>query len=201
MRRRATQFTAVSNTRSLIRGAAKLILLAALAASVPGGAAAQDAFGSLSRGDRIRISTAAPDSLTGTARFLSLTEDTLVVQTRENGRETTRAIPRSRITRLEVSAGASRGRKSQFAGIGFLVGAGIGKLIPHDENDGTVILSEGDVDTLMDMLLLGGIGAGFGALVGRSHETWRRVPLGAPRLSLRLPRSGSGTGLRVSMAF
>jgi hypothetical protein len=198
MRRPVAQFTAVASARSLLRVAAKLIVLAALAASVPGGAAAQSAFESISIGDRIRISTAAPDSLMGTARFVSATEDTLVVRTKQNGREITRAIARGRITRLDVSMGQSGSHKSQFAGIGFLVGAGIGKYMHRDDEVGPSFL---DGDGLGDMLLLGGLGAGIGAYVGRSHERWRRVPLGAPRVSLSLPRSGRGVGLRASMAF
>jgi hypothetical protein len=201
MRRPVAQFRAVQSARSLLRVAAKLIVLAALAASVPGGAAAQSAFGSISVGDRIRISTAAPDSMMGTAQFLSATDDTLVVRTKQNGREITRAISRGRITRLDVSMGRTRSHKSQFAGIGFLVGAGIGKYIHRDDPVGPAFLDEAAVDGLMDALLLGGLGAGIGAFIGRPHERWRRVPLGAPRVSLSLPRTGRGVGLSASMAF
>ena len=198
MRRPVAQFTAVASARSLLRVAAKLIVLAALAASVPGGAAAQSAFGSISVGDRIRISTAAPDSMMGTAQFLSATEDTLVVRTKQNGREITRAIARGRITRLDVSMGQSRSHKSQFAGIGVLVGAGIGKYMHRNDEVGPAFF---DGRGLGDILLLGGLGAGIGAFLGRPYERWRRVPLGAPRVSLSLPRTGRGVGLSASMAF
>ncbi|PYP79400.1 MAG: hypothetical protein DMD35_08210 [Gemmatimonadetes bacterium] len=190
------QFTAVASARSLLRGAKKLIMLAALASSVPAGAAAQSAFGSVSSGDRIRISTAMPDSSTGTGRVVSVSEDTLVVRTNQNGREITRAFPRSQITRLDVSMGASRGRKSQYAGFGLLVGLGIAQLLPHEEGS-----LDGAADFVADALLLSGLGAGIGAYLGRSHEGWRRVRLGASRVSLNLPRSGQGVGLRASMAF
>jgi hypothetical protein len=198
MRRPVAQFRAVQSARSLLRVAAKLIVLAALAASVPGGAAAQSAFGSISIGDRIRISTAAPDSLMGTAQVLSATEDTLVVRTKQNGRAITRAFARGQITRLDVSMGQSRSHKSQFAGIGFLVGIGIAELIHREDEGGPSFI---DDDKFVDGLLLGGLGAGIGAYLGRSHENWRRVPLGAPRVSLSLPRSGRGVGLRASLAF
>jgi len=201
MRRPVAQFTAVASARSLLRVAAKLIVLTALTAFVPGGAAAQSAFGWVSAGDRIRISAAPLGSSTRTGRVVAAGEDTLVVRTKDDGRELTHAIPRSQITRLDVSTGQSRGHKSQFAGIGFLVGAGIGKFIHRDDEVGPAFIDEKTVDGLMDILLLGGVGAGVGAYLGRSHESWRRVPLAAPRVSLSLPRSGRGVGLRASMAF
>ena len=74
MRRPVAQFRAVQSARSLLRVAAKLIVLAALAASVPGGAAAQGSFGSVATGDRIRISAAPLGSSTRTGRVLAASE-------------------------------------------------------------------------------------------------------------------------------
>src|SRR5215204_3796218 len=151
MRRPMAQFTAVASARSLLRVTAKLIVLASFAASVPGGAAAQSAFGSISIGDRIRISAAPLGSSTRTGQVVAASQDTLVVRTTENGRELTQAIPLSQISRLDVSMGESRGRKSQFAGIGLFVGLGTARLLPHEE--GSI---DGTADFLADALLLSG---------------------------------------------
>ena len=84
MRRPVAQFIAVASARSLFRIAAKLIVLAVLTTSVPGGAAAQGSFGSVATGDRIRISAAPLGSSTRTGRVLAASEDTLVVRTKDD---------------------------------------------------------------------------------------------------------------------
>jgi len=201
MRRQVAQFTAVASARFPVRGAATLLMLAALAASAPARVAAQSAFGWVSIGDRVRVNAAALGTSALTGRVVAASEDTLVVRTKENGRDITRAIPRDQITRLDVSTGAGRGHKSQFAGVGFLAGAGLGKFIHRNDDAGPAFFDEKAADALADMLLLGGLGAGVGAYLGRSQESWRGVPLGAPRVSLSLPRSGRGVGMRASFAF
>jgi hypothetical protein len=200
MRRQVAQFTAVASARFPVRAAATLLMLAALAASAPSGVAAQSAFGAVSIGDRIRISAAPLGTSARTGQVVAASEDTLVVRTKENGRDITRAIPRDQITRLDVSTGTGRGYKSQLAGFGFLVGAGVAKYIHRNDEVGPAFF-EGAADDLTDLVLLGGLGAGVGAYLGRARESWRGVPLGAPRVSLSLPRSGRGVGMRASFAF
>ena len=200
MRRPITQFRQ-ADVRYLIRGATKILVLMVLAASVPTSATAQRTLGSLSSGDRIRITTASSgSSLQGTGRIVTASQDTIVVQSQENGRQVTRSIPRDQITRLDVSMGQRRGRKSQFAGIGFLVGIGLAQLIPHESETGPAFVSEEDIDHLFNVLALGGVGAGIGAFVGRAQEDWRRVSLGPPAVSLRAPR-GRGVALGATIAF
>jgi hypothetical protein len=177
-------------------------MLMALAASVPTSAAAQRTLGSLSTGERIRISTTSSASSSHTGRIVTASEDTVVVHSTEDGRQVTRSIPRDQITRIDVSMGQRRGRKGQFAGIGFLVGAGIAQLLPRQESQGaTSILDEDDIAELGDALLLGGLGAGIGAYLGRAHEDWRRVSLGTTQVSLRAPRSGRGVAVGATIAF
>lgn len=197
MRRQVTQFTAAASARNLLRGAATMLMLTALAGSVPAVAAAQASLGFLQKGDRIRISSASSGSSPRTGRLVAASEDTIVVQTNENGRMVTQTIPRTEITRLDVSMGAGGSHSSQFAGIGFFVGAGIAQLIPRGSSQEMVM----DFDALADGLLLGGLGAAIGAYIGRAQEDWRRVPLGAAQVSLRHPQSGRGIGVGATIAF
>jgi hypothetical protein len=202
VKRRVSQFTPAV-VRYPLRGAAKILVLVVLAASVATPAAAQRTLASLSSGDRIRISIeSSGSSLQGTGRVVTASQDTVVVQTRENGRQVTRSIPRDQITRLDVSVGETRGRKSQFAGIGFLVGVGIAQLIPRERSQGpTFFLDDNDLSALSNALLLGGMGAGIGAFVGRAREDWRRVSLDATHVSLRAPLTGRGVALGATIAF
>lgn len=200
MRRLVTQFTP-ADVRYLLRGVAKMLVLMLLAASVPTAAAAQRTLGSLSSGERIRISTATSGTSPRVGTIVTAGPDTVVVQSHENGRQVTQSIPRDQITRLDVSMGRTRGRKSQFAGIGFLVGVGVAQLISRDRSEGPAIVDEEDIDALVDGLLIGGIGAGIGAYVGRAREDWRRVSLGSTQVSLRVPRSGNGVGVGARVAF
>ena len=201
MRRLVTQFMAAADVRYLLRSAAKLLVLTVLIAAGPAAATAQTTLGSLSSGERIRISTASSGTSPRVGTVVTAGPDTVVVQSHENGRQVTESIPRDQITRLDVSVGQTRGRKSQFAGIGFLVGVGVAQLISRDRSEGTAIVDEEDIDALFDALLIGGIGAGIGAYVGRAREDWRRVSLGPTQVSLRVPRSGHGVGIGARIAF
>jgi len=185
----------------ILRGVRKLMVPVALAVWLPAGAAAQTTLADLAGGSRVRVSATSLGSSPLTARVVSASPDTLVVQTAEDGRRTTLRIPASQITRLDVSRGLGRGRKSQFAGIGFLVGAGIAQLISHESSGTSPGLDEGDIGEFTDSVLLGGIGAAIGAYLGRAQEDWRRVQLGETQLSLRLPLTTRGAGLRAAIAF
>jgi hypothetical protein len=200
MRRPVSQFMP-ADVRHHLRGAAKMVVLMVLAASGPSSAGAQRTLGSLSSGERIRISTASSGTSPRVGTIVRAGPDTVVVQSQENGRQVTQSVPRDQITRLDVSMGQTRGRKSQFAGIGFLVGVGVAQLISRDHSEGPAIVDEEDIDALFDGLLIGGIGAGIGAYLGRAREDWRRVSLGTTQLSLRVPRSGHGVGVGARIAF
>ena len=201
MQAQVTRFTTRSDVRYVLRDMARMLVLVALTASLPAAAAAQSSLDDLAAGTRVRVSAASFGSSPRIGRVVRASRDSLVVQTTDGRRLSAQAIPSSQITRLDVSWGAGRGHKSQFAGIGFLVGAGIAQLIPHEDSQESPYIGDGDVSGFVDGLLLGGLGAAIGAYLGRAREDWRRVPLGATQLSLRVPQSGKGLGIGATVAF
>ena len=201
MRRPVTQRSTAVDVGPFRRAATKALLLLMVTASVPTLAAGQQTLADLAGGMRVRVSAASLGSSPRVGRVVAASQDTLVVQTTDGGRQIRQALPHAQITRLDVSRGPGRGHKSQYAGIGFLVGAGIAQLIPHNSSQDSPFIDDGDVAELTDGILLGGLGAAVGAYLGRAREEWRRVPVTATQVSLSLPRSGRGVGVGASISF
>ena len=202
MRRLITQVGRETSARYVLRDLATILVLVAQATCLPALAGAQVGVAGLESGARVRVSASSLGSSPRIGRVVTATQDSLVLHTTVDGRPVTRSIARDQITRIDVSVGQRQGRKGQFAGIGFLVGAGIAQLIPREQSEGaTSFLDEDDLNELGDALLLGGLGAGVGAYLGRAREDWRRVSLGATQLSLRAPRAGRGVAVGATIAF
>ena len=158
------------------------VAAAVLAAALPAPSAAQEV---LAPGTRVRVTV--PDQkhpLVGA--FVSRTADSLMLEIPARswngvGRRPVElvSLPVPRITRLEVSRGR-RSHPGRGAGIGALVGAAAGLalgLAASADNSGWFEIGPGEVASAT--LVMGGIGAGVGAIVGGlSHsERWEATTL------------------------
>jgi hypothetical protein len=156
---------------------------------------AQDAANFIGARVRVLAPRVAERSLVGV--LLANDGDGLLVKRDEGGVSVT--IPRSAITRLEVS----RGRKSKMraALIGAAAGAGAGAAV------GAMTWSEGDQYFYFDKgsyiavnsVLLGGIGALVGALLPQG-EKWQVVSTGRPSIGVLAP-GGCTLQVRLALAF
>jgi hypothetical protein len=159
----------------------------------------------LTPGRRVRVAYAGDGARIGT--LIELAADTLAVQW-ENGAGTAR-MARTRVNRIDVSRGMRGGDKGSRAKVGFAVGAGLGLLIgavSSKSNDGCAGSDSCDdivngLATGIGALMLGGIGAGIGAISGRASESWENVPLSPSRMGLVVPVSGRGAGVGLAVGF
>ena len=128
---------------------------------------------------RFRAPAVAPDRYLGTIRWL--TADSIALDTPDHRLVT---IPRSPITTMEVSLGASR-RRAASRGLmwGVPIGAAVGALLSskiHDPpNPFLDQCCKGDTprrSVIIGFSIVGGVfGSGFGA--ANPSERWRSVPL------------------------
>jgi hypothetical protein len=163
-------------------------------------------------GARVRVSTPAAGRIVGT--LLRATTDSVVVEVASGSSV---AFPAGGISRLELSAGVQRhGWKG--AGIGLLVGAGVGGVIGlatyrRTECDEPLLdlfvcsfvdRTSREVTVIADAAMVGTLGAVAGALIGHAaRESWVRVPLlpEGSRVGLMTATRGSRHGIAVAVAF
>ncbi|HWZ27473.1 MAG TPA: hypothetical protein VNX15_02870 [Gemmatimonadales bacterium] len=111
-------------------------------------------------------------------------------------------VPRRSVKTLEVSLG-TRNHTGKGALVGFLIGAGsgvIGGLASGDDPPTSFVrFSAGDKAALLGVLF-GGVGAGFGALVGSgmTDDDWHEVSPSTVRLSVRVAPGRAGLGVAIS---
>lgn len=146
----------------------------------------------LTPGSRVRITAPQLDARPFVGTLVGLESDGLRVKRGRNDVPT--LIPRSFVTRLEVSGG----RKSQ-AGRGALIGAGVGAM-PG------LLLTFGDYssDTRPSPGVVAAVGAASGVVVGAAigwalkSEDWQSTELPAVAAGVTpLPGGGLGASLRV----
>jgi hypothetical protein len=177
--------------RAKLAGA--LALLAALPAS---GGRAQSVTG-LEPGARVRVAAeaVAPKRMVGT--LVRLDADSM--QLRLSDVDELARVPREAITKVEISRGRrSRGRGALYGALaGLAVGAGAVLATPRcEEPDCWEIFSKGE-----GAALVGGLGAGLGALVGLAippGEKWESVPIA--QISVVPGRRGY-VGVSLSFGF
>ena len=174
------------------------------AASAPLPAMAQSARDEASivvaSGARVRVTTPGTGRVVGT--LVSSTPDSLQIAV-ANGSSI--AFPASSVSLLELSAGVQR-RGWKGAGIGLLVGAGVGGVVGlatyrRTECDEPVLellvcsfvdRTSREVTVIADAAMVGTLGAIAGALIGHAaRESWVRIPL---------LREGTRVGLATSTA-
>jgi hypothetical protein len=153
-------------------------------------ASAQSARGGasivLAPGSRVRLSSPATGRVVGT--LVSATDDSLRI---EFGEGASLTLPRAGLSALELSTGVRR-NGWRGAGIGLLVGAGVGGGIGlatyrraecrDNPIDGffcdLVNRTSRSVTVASDAAMVGTAGAIVGALIGQvGRESWVRVPL------------------------
>lgn len=156
-------------------------------------------------GARVRVFAPRVDVKPLPGTVVALGADTLVLDVDGWHREVWQprvSIPLAFLERIEVSRG-KKGKSKAITGavIGFVVTAPIGGLFgyfvcaiqypPVGENC--------IVETVAGALLIGGLGAGIGALIGSAFkaELWEAVPLEEIRVGL----SGAADGLAVTASI
>ncbi len=128
-------------------------------------------------GVRVRITTGAPSGQRKVGTLVSADADTL--RFTSSGSGAVQSIPTASVVRFERSRGR-RSNAGRGAVIGGIVGGGLGLLlgIAASADDGGW-LTPGPGDVAVVTLFMGGVGAGFGALLGAAskRDRWESVPL------------------------
>ena len=166
----------------------------------------------LAPGARIRVTAPATGRLVGT--LIQATTDSVRVELASGS---SIAFPAAELTRLELSTGVQR-RGWKGAGVGLLVGAGVGGVIGlatyrRTQCDEPVLetflcsfvdRTSRDVTVIADAAMVGTVGAVVGALIGHAgRESWVRVPLVRERARVGLTTSprGARPSLRIAVAL
>ena len=185
-----------------IRSAILITALAGTAQWASAQSAGDGASVVLTPGSRVRVSSPATGRVVGT--LISATDDSLQI---EFGGGASLTLPRAGLSALELSTGVRR-NGWRGAGIGLLVGAGVGGAIGlatyrraecHDNPvEGffcdLVNRTSRSVTVVSDAAMVGTAGAIVGAPIGQvGRETWVQVPLlrGRARVGA-VGRSGLG---------
>ena len=161
----------------------------------------------LAPGSRVRVTAPATGRLVGT--LVSATADSVQVELTAGSSVT---LPRTSLSALELSAGVRR-QGWRGAGIGLLVGAGVGGVIGlatyrsvecyDNVVEGffcdLVNRTSRSVTVVSDAAMVGTAGAIVGALIGQvGHESWVRVPLLRERTRVGMV-GRSGFGVTIAM--
>ncbi len=164
-------------------------------------------------GSRIRVSAPTVSSRPIVGEVVAVHSDTLVIDASAWVRGRTQwerleeaEIPLGSLTRLEVSQG-KKSNVGKGALIGGLVGAGVGLALglaasAEDSEGFAPVGPEGAGDVLGVSAIMGGLGAGIGALIGAISpgERWKEVPLDRLRIDVTPVASGAlGMGVRLGI--
>jgi len=152
----------------------------------------------LAPGSRVRVSARTVTERPLIATLTALDDTALTL--RVKGRADVLVVPRSAITKVEVSLGRrARGKGALIgAGVGIAAGALVGLLHGGDDSSQLVQFSAGDY-----ALGFAALGGGVGALVGAAvppSERWNEVALGRVRVGLQ-PTRGHGGAIFASIGF
>lgn len=152
-------------------------------------------------GARVRISQPGEDPRI--AIVVAYTADSLVVQGAEFENDV--ALPLTRISRLEVSAGSHRNVVNGML-LGTLIGGTAGFILgvaTYEPCTGFCLFTPDSRSTsgAVGAALFGVLGFTVGSLVGlQSHETWQQVPVDRKRVAIGV-RQMHGAGIGVSLEF
>jgi len=155
----------------------------------------------LAPGTRVRFSH--PGEGTRTGAVVALTPDTLSILI--PGRAEPARVPLDQLTRLEVSRGMQR-QPLRRAGIGFLVGAGVGAIgvaaIEAGCDSSREICFGAGGGALIGGIFYGAVGGVIGLVAGViPSEKWERVTREPRRLSIVGPTGSHGKGVGLKLAF
>ncbi|MEP7226885.1 MAG: hypothetical protein ABI785_05960 [Gemmatimonadales bacterium] len=172
-----------------------------LLAGLPLVGAAQ-AGSALAPGARVRVKAIGSRGPWVQGELVNLTSDSVSIRVAE-GADTVR-LPRSTVAQVQVSRGI-HARTGHGALLGLGIGAGAGLLLgvaaAAEGCTGFCEINIGPEEVLAVTALLGGAGAGIGALIGAvSHgERWQRVDW--PRVAGRLAPTVHGRVLGITVRF
>jgi hypothetical protein len=155
----------------------------------------------LARGSRVRLHLTAPEARVLRGMLIGATTDSLRLLP-DHGRDTT-ALSTASVAQVDLSVGR-RAQAGKGALLGMGIGAGLGLVLgvaAAAEGCSGFCTETGPEDIGAVMLVLGGVGAGIGALVGGATHTDRWVQTPSPWLVMRVnPASGRlGAGLRIRL--
>jgi hypothetical protein len=139
-------------------------------------------------GARVRVTSAGVPGGRVTGRLVGLDADKLTIL---DSREQQASLPIEQVVKLEKSVS----RRSRWP-----EGAVVGALAFLAATCSTYDC--GDSDSVQGMVIVGSVGAGLGALVGRlfHSEKWRDLPLSPRRVAVTLPPR-AGIGVSFSWGF
>ncbi len=188
----------------LRRGDRKLAFILASLATAWGATASADPTGAPTGTSRIRVTAPAFASKPLTGSLVALEEAKLKLQ-REGSSEVVE-IPRRDVTRLEVST--KRSRRGRAAGIGALVGLGVGAALGYAAGDDCNTPDAPSIVCIPRPASAGGVGlvgAALGAAIGAAvgpGEKWEVRDPGRIQLAVSpSPRRSGGVGLSLSIGF
>ena len=147
---------------------------------------------------RVKAPPLQPDWVRGTV--VGWESGSLLLEPEKPDGDTPLTLARDQITRLDVHRG-SKSRALLGAGIGFGVGVALG-FAACAGSGGSPCRSEGEGSPAGFALVLGGVGAGLGALVGLLFRTdrWEAVPMEGIHVTFTPVYDGQ-PGLALSVSF
>jgi hypothetical protein len=155
----------------------------------------------LTPGTRVRVTHPGEGTRTGTV--VALTADTLEVLLA--GHSEPAHLPLTQVTRLDVSRGLEH-RVLARAGVGFLVGAGLGAIggaISESRCSASEFICLGaGGGALVGGVFFGSVGGLIGLIAGLApSEKWERVALDARRISFVVPSRSHAGGVGLRLEF
>lgn len=188
----------------LRRGDRKWAFILTSLATVWGATASADSSGAPTGARRVRVTAPALTSKPLTGSLVALEETTLKL--RREGSSEVVEIPRRDVTRFEVKT--RRSRRGKAAGIGALVGLGVGAALGYAAGDDCDAPDAPSFVCIPRPASAGGVGlvgAALGALIGLAvgpGEKWEVRDPGRVHLTVSpSPRRSGGVGLALSIGF
>jgi hypothetical protein len=157
---------------------------------------------SIAPGSRVRVTHPGEGTRVGTV--VALTADSLEV--RFAGRSDAAHMSLDQVSRVDVSRGRER-RVLRRAGVGFLVGAGVGAVTgaiseSQCEPEKEFICLGADGGAFLGGMFFGALGGVVGAVAGLApSERWERVHVERPRIGIIAPATGNGRGFGLALSF
>ena len=151
------------------------------------------------RGSRVRVG--APDRLRAPVigTLVAADAETLMLTGTPSGESV--SLPRASVASFELSRGRPR-KVLRDAGVGLLVGAGLGALLAAGAHEDNFLFSQSE-EALIGGIAFGTLGGALGLVVGifdRGSERWTEIEASRVRVVIA-PHSGGALQIGVSAGF